>query len=666
MTEVTRDKTPLWEPSLQRRERSHMKAFWLAAESRTGRKFSNYQDLHRWSVTDLDGFWGEAAAFLKVRWQNSPRQTFIPPPAGKMRGGQWFPGATLNYAQNLLTDTSDRVRITAVAEGVSSVQQWTGRDLHNAVARCAHGLQALGVGRGDRVCGVVANIPESIIAMLATASLGAVWASCSPDFGAPGIVDRFGQVEPKVLFFCKAYQYNGRRFDCLPTMEEVRRQLPTLVGAIAIDHLSEGADKPTNPWYTDWSAWLSQQELTAGGDGRLSLAFEAVPFDHPLFIMFSSGTTGIPKCIVHSVGGTLLQHKKELMLHSDLKQGQRLLYFTTCGWMMWNWMVSTLSTEADLALFEGSPGYPDMGVLWRVVNELGVTHLGISPKYIASCMAAGVEPKAKGINRLETILSTGSPLLPEHFAWVYDKVGGDIHLASISGGTDIISCFMLGNPLLPVYSGEIQCLGLGMALEAWSDEGISVTSQKAELVCTKPFVSMPIGFWNDPDDRKYSEAYFNFYSSVEVWRHGDFIEITPRGGVVVYGRSDATLNPGGVRIGTAEIYRQVEAIPGVVDSLAVGLPRDGDVDIVLFVKWADRSTWRDTLKDEIKGQIRTSLTPRHVPRWIFPVLDIPYTRSGKKLELAVLTALQGKPVTNISAIANPESLQEYYEIGRGL
>ncbi len=643
-----------------------MNAFWRAAESRTGQKFANYQDLHRWSVTDLEGFWGEAAAFLKIRWQNTPRQTFIPPPAGKMRGGQWFPGATLNYAQNLLTDTNDRVRITAVAEGVSSVRYWTGRDLHNAVARCAHGLQALGVGRGDRVCGVVANIPESIIAMLATASLGAVWASCSPDFGAPGIVDRFGQVEPKVLFFCKAYQYNGRRFDCLPTIEEVRRQLPTLVGAIAIDHLPEDDHKPTNPWYADWSAWLSQQALTAGEDGRLPLAFEAVPFDHPLFIMFSSGTTGIPKCIVHSVGGTLLQHKKELMLHSDLKPGQRLLYFTTCGWMMWNWMVSTLSTEADLALFEGSPGYPDMGVLWRVVNELGVTHLGISPKYIASCMAAGVEPKAEGINRLETILSTGSPLLPEHFAWVYDRVGADIHLASISGGTDIISCFMLGNPLLPVYSGEIQCPGLGMALEAWSDEGRPVTSQKAELVCSKPFVSMPIGFWNDPGDRKYSEAYFSYYPSIEVWRHGDFIEMTPRGGVVVYGRSDATLNPGGVRIGTAEIYRQVEAMPGVVDSLAVGLPRDGDVDIVLFVKWADRSTWRDTIKDEIKGRIRTNLTPRHVPRWIFPVQDIPYTRSGKKLELAVLTALLGKTVNNISAIANPESLSEYYEIGRKL
>jgi acetoacetyl-CoA synthetase len=503
------------------------------------------------------------------------------------------------------------------------------------VARIAAGLRELGVKPGDRVAGVLANTTEAIIAMLATTSLGAVWSSCSPDFGPSGIRDRLQQISPKVVFTTRYYFYHGKRIEA----ESGTRKAVEHLGApvLTVDHVTHE---------DDWKSF---------GRREAKVNFAEQNFDDPLYIMFSSGTTGVPKCIVHGVGRTLLQHKKELIVHSDVKAGDRLLYFTTCGWMMWNWMVSTLSCGASLVLFDGSPSHPDVSLLWNICEKEQVTHFGTSPKFLSACLSGNLR-LTQNLKSIRTILSTGSPLLEHQGAWVYQNLK-DVHLASISGGTDILSCFMLGNPNDPVYGGEIQVPGLGMAVESWNENGEEVVGEKGELVCTKPFVSMPISFWNDDDGEKYRKAYFDKFP--DVWCHGDFVEITERGTIVVFGRSDATLNPGGVRIGTAEIYRQVEQVSGVVDSLAISQVWDDDVRMVLFVKLSPTVAFSSELEQQIKNTLRRELTPRHVPQVILAVQDLPYTRSGKKMELAVAQIIRGEEVPNKLALANPECLAEF-------
>ena len=658
----------LWEPSAARASRTRLHAFEEFLVKSGHGPFADYASLHRWSIEDPASFWAAVAAFTEIVWQTSPADAlsvYAPPPRGEMRGARWFAGTRLNYAENLLAKSAGHAGplVVAHAEGAPrrafSASEWRG-----AVKAAALGLRARGIVPGDVVAGVVGNLPEALIAMLATAAVGAIWASCSPDFGAEAVVDRLSQVRPKLVFFTENYLYNGKRCNTAVTIATVTQALQGLTNTVCIDHLS-----PVTTPFGDWAKGFAEFLAEGRADADQAFRFEPRAFHDPLVILFSSGTTGVPKCITHGVGGTLLQHVKELALHGDLGPGTRLLYYTTCGWMMWNWMASALAVGAGLALFEGSVSAPDLGVLWRVAREEGVTHLGTSPKFISSCMHAGISPRSllEGAGP-RTIFSTGSPLLPEHFAWVYAEAGPDLHLASISGGTDIVSCFMLGNPKAAVRAGEIQALGLGMAVEAWDDDEKPVIGAKGELVCTRPFPSMPIYFWNDPDGQKYRQAYFAHFDhdrpggeKSEVWRHGDYIEITQAGGVIVFGRSDATLNPGGVRIGTAELYRQVEGIAGILDAVAVGeKTADGDECIVLFVKLAAGRPLDDVLRREIRETIRRRLTPRHVPAKIVAVDDIPYTRSGKKVEIAVGQAIRGETVKNLAALVNPECLAGFF------
>jgi acetoacetyl-CoA synthetase len=606
-----------------------------------------WQDLYDWSIKDVNDFWWHLSEFVEVKWIHNPRTAFKR--GTNIRNGHWFPDGKLNFAENLLPNPTDKIVMTAIAEGALR-KDWTGLKLWNDVARCAGALKAAGVRPGDRVAGVLINGPEAVIAMLASSTIGAIWSSCSPDFGTRGIKDRLAQIMPKVVFATAAYQYGGKIVSNLSQTCEAVVDLMPAPKVITVDHFNRGND--------DFSEFCKSKLV----DDSKPLPMEFVPrsFGDPQYIMFSSGTTGLPKCIVHGVGGTLLQHKKELMLHSELHPEDRLLFFTTCGWMMWNWMVSALSVGASIVTFDGSPAYPSPELLWNICRDEGVTHFGTSPKFISVCSQHDAQTPLlqKALPKLRTILSTGSPLLPPHYEWVYRHFP-DVHLASISGGTDIIGCFMLGNPILPVYSGEIQSPGLGMAIESWDDSERPVKEEKGELVCVRPFVSMPVGFWNDPDGERYRKAYFDHYQDRDVWRHGDFIEITRHGGVIVYGRSDATLNPGGVRIGTSEIYRAVENLPGISDSVAVGQDIGDDVRVILFVKLAVGFTWTDAMALQIKSHIRSQLTPRHVPYKVLPVKDIPYTRSGKKVELAVTKILRGEEVSNKDALANPESLTEY-------
>ncbi|HEX2199263.1 MAG TPA: acetoacetate--CoA ligase [Burkholderiales bacterium] len=627
---------PLWQPSAQRAAGTELARFLRLARK------DSFQDLHAWSVERSDEFWNLVWDFCEVQGDKGGR-TLVD--GGRMPGARWFPEGRLNFAENLLRrrDAADAI----VFWGEERIKRTlTFAQLHALVSRLAQALADAGVKKGDRVAGYLPNLPEATAAMLATASLGAVWSSCSPDFGVQGVLDRFGQIEPKVLFCADGYLYAGKEFDCQEKVEAVLAKLPSVEECVVIDYLGRRATCGTA--MLDFVEPFDPQEMR----------FERFEFNHPLYILYSSGTTGVPKCIVHGAGGTLLQHLKEHRLHSDVQPGDRLFYFTTLGWMMWNWLVSGLASQATLLLYDGSP-FVDRGrILFDFADAAGMTHFGTSAKFIDAIAKVGLKPKdTHRLAPLRAVLSTGSPLLPEGFDYVYRNVKDDVCLSSISGGTDIVSCFVLGNPMGPVWRGEIQAKGLGMAVEVFDEHGQAVTSEKGELVCTRPFPAMPLGFWNDPDGAKYRAAYFEKYPN--VWRHGDWCEITPHGGLIIYGRSDAVLNPGGVRIGTAEIYRQVEQLDEVVEALVIGQEWEGDVRVVLFVKLKAGVALSEPLASAIKRRIRENTTPRHVPAKILQVEDIPRTKSGKIVELAVREVVHGRDVKNLEALANPGAL-EYF------
>ena len=638
----------LWQPSPEQVANANLTRFAAMARERHGSNAGDYAALHRWSIEDRAAFWSAVWDYGAVIGDRGDGPVLVD--GDRMPGAKWFPGARLNFAENLLRRRDDAPGI--VFRGEDRVRRSLSfGELHDAVSVLAQALRAAGVEKGDRVAGYLPNMPEAVIAMLATASIGAIWSSASPDFGVQGVVDRFGQIAPKVLFSADGYFYGGKRHDSIGRLAPVAAQVPSIERIVVVPYTA------TAPDVAAVEKAVLLDELTAGLTPS-DIAFEPLPFDHPLYIMYSSGTTGVPKCIVHGAGGTLLQHIKELALHSDVKRGERILYFTTCGWMMWNWQVSALACGATLALYDGSPFHPDGNALFDFVAEEGIETFGTSAKFIDAARKAGLAPaKTHDLSKLEAILSTGSPLVPESFDFVYESIKRDVRLSSISGGTDIVSCFVLGNPAAPVHRGEIQCLGLGLDVHAFDDEGRSVTGEKGELVCTRAFPSMPVGFWNDPDGRKYHDAYFARFDN--VWCHGDYVEITERGGVVIYGRSDAVLNPGGVRIGTAEIYRLVEQLDEVVESLVIGQQRDGDVRVVLFVILREGAALDEALEAKIRARIRAGATPRHVPARIVRVTDIPRTRSGKITELAVRDVVHGREVKNREAFANPEALDQF-------
>ena len=640
------DRTPLWKPSKVRIAAANLTAFRHSAERRWGVECADYDALHRWSVTHPEQFWTTLWDVAGVVAEKRGERVLAD--ANKMPGAKWFPDARLNFAENLLRshDTADAL----VFWGEDKVKgRASHAELYRAVAQTAWALRDMGVGRGDRVAAYLPNLPAAVVAMLATASIGAIFSSASPDFGVQGVLDRFGQIAPKVLFACDGYYYNGKVIDCLGKVAEIAARMPSLERVVIVPYAGSGAD------IAAVKHGVSLADFLAPFAGEREIRFERLPFDHPLYILYSSGTTGVPKCIVHSAGGTLLQHLKEQRLHSDIKTGDRLFYFTTCGWMMWNWLVSGLASGATLLLYDGSPFVGRGNILFDYAEAESMTHFGTSAKFIDAIAKINLAPaKTHKLDRLRAIFSTGSPLVPEAFNYVYDNIKRDVQLASISGGTDIISCFVLGNPVGPVWRGEIQCRGLGMAVEVFDEAGRPVRRTKGELVCLKPFPSMPVGFWNDPDGRKYRAAYFEKYPG--IWCHGDFIEETAHGGFVIYGRSDATLNPGGVRIGTAEIYRQVEKLDEVLEALVIGQDWEKDTRVVLFVKLRKGLTLDDALARRIKDVIRENTTPRHVPAKILQVGDIPRTKSNKIVELAVRNLVHGEPVKNVEALANPEAL----------
>jgi len=641
----------LWQPSQERVENTNMYQFMQYVNQRFGQSFHSYADLYQWSVTEIPDFWSAVWDFGEIICSQSYAE--VVDDFTKMPGAKWFQGARLNFAENLLRYRDDRIAISFKGEGKATVSI-TYAELYDRVARLAKSLRAMGLKAGDRVAGFMPNMTETVIGMLAATSIGAIWSSCSPDFGIKGVLDRFGQIEPRVLFTPDGYFYNGKSFDSLERIGEVVKQIPSIEKVVVVPYTSSEPDATKVPNGVVFDEFLSKEN-------NLEIDFEQLPADHPVYIMYSSGTTGVPKCIVHGAAGTLVQHIKELKLHTDVKRQDTIFYYTTCGWMMWNWLVSSLTLGARVLLFDGSPFFPRPGALWQMAHDEKATIFGTSAKYLAAVEKAGVKPKESyDLTPLKAILSTGSPLSIESFEYVYRDVKEELVLSSISGGTDIISCFALGNPIGPVYAGELQCRGLGMKVQAFNDEGKAVTEEKGELVCTAAAPSMPIYFWSDPDGRKYRNAYFETWP--EVWSHGDYIEITRHGGVIIYGRSDATLNPGGVRIGTAEIYRQVENIPEVLDSLVVGQDWDNDVRVILFVKLREGQELTEELLKRIKTMIRQNTTPRHVPGKIIAVPDIPYTISGKKVELAVRKVIHNQEVKNKDALANPESLDFYKDL----
>ncbi|MBS1189816.1 MAG: Acetoacetyl-CoA synthase [Rhodocyclaceae bacterium] len=633
------DPHPLWRPSPERAAATAMAA--LIGE--TGHV--SYADLWRWSVDHPTRFWSKVWDFCGVVGDMGDD---VLENGDRMPGARWFPQARLNYAENLLKQRDDGDALVFWGEDQVKSRMSRAR-LYTDVSRFVKVLQAAGVEEGDRVAGYLPNLPETLVAMLATAALGAIWSSASPDFGVQGVLDRFGQIEPKVLVCVDGYWYNGKAVDCLEKNAEVVAKMPSVASTVVVPYLKTS---PAIEAIRDAILWPEALARHPAGD----IEFRRVAFDHPLFIMFSSGTTGVPKCIVHCHGGVLLQHLKEHQLHGDVRPGDRLFYFTTCGWMMWNWLVSGLASGATLLLYDGSPFAGGGTVLFDYAEAEAMTHFGTSAKFLDAAAKQGLKPGATHqLDALRVMFSTGSPLSPEGFDYVYRDIKADLLLASISGGTDIVSCFVLGNPVLPVYRGEIQCRGLGMAVEVFDDEGRPVQGQKGELVCTRPFPVMPVGFWNDPEGAKYRAAYFERFPN--VWCHGDFSELTEHDGVIIYGRSDAVLNPGGVRIGTAEIYRQVEQLPEIAEALVVGQEWEGDVRVVLFVRLQPGATLDAALIDRIKQRIRANTTPRHVPARIVQVGDIPRTKSGKIVELAVRNVVHHQPVKNVEALANPEALE---------
>jgi acetoacetyl-CoA synthetase len=641
----------LWQPDREHIDQTNMHHFMQYVNERFGKSFHAYDELYQWSVTEIASFWeaiwdyGEVVSSRKYdRMVDDPT---------KMPGARWLEGARLNFAENLLRYRDDRVAMTFKGEDSPPVSL-TYAQLYDRVARLARALRDMNIRPGDRITGFMPNMIETVIAMLATTSIGAIWSSCSPDFGLKGVLDRFGQIEPRVLFTANGYSYGGKKFDSLGRIAEIVKQIPSIEKIVVVPYTVPNPDLGQLPNAILFDDLLSKE------DG-LDITFEQLPADHPLYIMYSSGTTGVPKCIVHGAGGTLLQHIKELKLHTDLKREDTIFYYTTCGWMMWNWLVSGLTQGARVLLFDGSPFFPGPDALFRLAQDEKVSIFGTSAKYLAAIEKADVRPKRTfDLAPLKAVLSTGSPLSVESFEYVYRDIKEDLVLSSISGGTDIVSCFALGNPMGPVYVGELQCRGLGMKVEAYDDNGKPVLQEKGELVCTAGAPSMPVSFWNDPDGAKYRSAYFELHPG--IWSHGDYIEITEHGGVIIYGRSDATLNPGGVRIGTAEIYRQVECIPEVLDSLVVGQDWDNDVRVILFVKTRENQPLTDDLVKKIKDTIRKNTTPRHVPAKILAIADIPYTISGKKVELAVRKLIHGQEVKNKDALGNPEALDYYKDL----
>ncbi len=641
----------LWEPSEERIKNTNMYRFMNFINTNHYQDFSEYAPLYQWSIDNISDFWASMWEFAEIK-ASRPYEKIVDD-VGKMPGAKWFSAARLNFAENLLRYRDDRPAL--VFRGEDQVARtMTYAELYDETARIAVSLRAVGVQASDRVVGFMPNMPETIIAMLAASSIGATWSSCSPDFGIKGVLDRFGQIKPKVLFTADGYFFKGKRFDSLVRISSIIKELPSIEKVVVVPYTVQDPDIDTVSQAILYNDFKSPES-------NLTIEFEQLPFDHPLYIMYSSGTTGLPKCMVQSGGGILVHHLKELVLHTDLKREDTIFYFTTCSWMMWNWLVSSLAVGATLVLFDGNPFHPDPGALWEMAQEEKITIFGTSAGYIAALQNTGVKPgKTYDLSPLKAVLSTGSPLSIEGFEYIYREVKTDLQLASIAGGTDLNGCFALGNPMGPVYAGELQCRGLAMKVLAFDENGKSVINQQGELVCAAPFPSMPIYFWDDPNTKKYHDAYFNVYPN--IWRHGDYIVITERGGVIMYGRSDATLSPGGVRIGTAEIYRQVDLLVEIEDCVVVGQNWKNDVRVILFVKMTEGHELTDEIVAKIKNTIRNNASPRHVPALILPVPDIPYTHNMKKVELAVKKVIHSQPVHNKNSLSNPDALDFFANI----
>ena len=641
----------IWEPSKERIKAANITRFINLVNGRYGLNLNTYHELQKWSVINISNFWALMWEFGEVR--ASVNYENVATNLDDMLGVKWFPGARLNFAENLLRYRDDRTALTFIGEGQEAVRL-SYAQLYDKVAHLAEALRQSGVKVGDRIAGFMPNMIETVIAMLATTSLGAIWSSCSPDFGVKGILDRFQQIEPKILFTANAYLYNGKVYNSLERISSVINEIPSIEKVIVVPYteISPAIDNIRNAiLFNDYISLQAESEIR----------FEQLPFDHPIYIVYSSGTTDKPKCVVHRAGGILLQHLKELMLNTDMKREDTIFYFTTCGWVMWNWLVSSLTQGASIILFDGSPFFPDDTALFELLQDESVNIWGTSPRYLSTIEKAGIcAVDSYNLENLMTIITTGSPLSIENYRFVYQYIKPDVFLNNISGGTEAIACFGIGNPVSPVYAGEMQGLGLGMDVQVFDDKGKSITEQEGELVCTKPFPSMPLKFWNDDNNQKYRSTYFEMYPN--VWRHGDNARITENGGLIISGRSDATLKPGGVRIGTAEIYRQVETVEEVQDSLVIGQEWDNDVRIILFVKLNEGVELNETLIQKVRNVIRNNASPRHIPAKIIPVADIPYTVNGKKVELAVRNIIHGKPVQNIDALANPEALALYKDL----
>jgi acetoacetyl-CoA synthetase len=645
-------RTPLWTPSEERKREANITRFINEVNARHNLGLDSYRDLYRWSVENISEFWATMWDFAEIK--SSKPYDQVVEDLTKFPGTQWFPGARLNFAENLLRYRDNQVAFIFRGETQIS-KRMTYTELYDSVARLTHSLRELGVGVGDRVVGYMPNMIETVVAMLAATSLGATWSSCATDIGPAAAIERLGQVEPKALITADGYFYKGKVFDTLAHAAEVARGIPSLKKVILVPYTREGPDISKIPNAVHYADFLSKEN-------NLEIQFEQLPFEHPLYIMFSSGTTGKPKCMVQGTGGVLINHLKELLLHTDLKRSDRIFYITSCSWMMWNWLISSLAVGATIVLYDGNPNYPDAGAMWKLIQDEKVTVFGCSASYIHFLKKENISPrKDYDLSSLREISQTGSPLSEDGFEYVYHEIKSDLHFNSISGGTDINGCFAAGSPILPVYAGELQSAALAMKIKAYDEKGNPVYDEQGELVCEAPAPSMPLYFWNDPDGSKYHNAYFGVYPS--VWRHGDYVLIhKDTGGVTFYGRSDAVLKPSGVRIGTAEIYTQMEKLPEIADSLAVGQNYQGDQRVILFVKLAAGFTLTDELKDKIRKTLRENASPRHVPAMILETPDIPYTLNMKKVESAVTNIINGRTVSNKDALINPGSLEFYEQI----